>query len=126
MKPSEFFDSDQETSVFDRSRTGQSVGTERWDEPGDEHPQPGDGGSAGAENAVPGLVTQIVGRLAHGDAGGDWSWKPKRTLVITGPRCTCTLQAPVGTRTNGSKPCERHSTYKSPTVKPLQTYVRVS
>ncbi len=120
MKPSEFFDSDQETSVFDRSRTGQSVGTERWDEPGDEHPQPGDGGSAGAENAVPGLVMQIVGRLAHGDAGGDWSWKPKRTLVITGPRCTCTLQAPVGVL------CERHSTYKAPTKNPKQTVIWVS
>ncbi len=121
MKPSDFFDSAQETSVFDRSRTGQSVGTERWDEPGKEHPQPGDGGSAGAENAVPGLVMQIIGHLAHGDAGGDWSWKSKRRLVITGPLCTCKVCESVGTN------CMRHNgTYKPPTKNPKQTVMRVN
>ena len=44
---------------------------------------------------------------------GDWSWKPKRALVITGPLCTCTLREPVGTS------CARHDgTYKAPTLMP--------
>lgn len=51
------------------------------------------------------------------DMCGDWSWKPKRRLVITGPLCTCTLREPVGTS------CVRHSTYRAPTVNPKQTVI---
>jgi hypothetical protein len=51
---------------------------------------------------------------------GDWSWKPKRRLVITGPLCTCTLVAPVGTA------CFRHSSYKAPTKNPLQTVITLN
>ena len=51
---------------------------------------------------------------------GDWSWKPKRALVITGPLCTCSLREPVGTS------CERHSTYKAPTLNPKQTVLSLS
>jgi len=56
------------------------------------------------------------GKLAE-NSRGDGYWKPRRVLFITGPVCTCTLNAPVGTA------CERHSTYKSPTKNPRQTMV---
>ena len=59
------------------------------------------------------------GGMAIG-ATGDWSWKPKRALVITGPLCTCTLRAPVGTS------CARHDgTYKAPTLNPKQTVIHL-
>lgn len=61
---------------------------------------------------------QAIGHSSLVDAcSGDWSWKPKRRLVITGPLCTCSLAAPVGTA------CVRHSTYKAPTKNPRQTVI---
>lgn len=54
----------------------------------------------------------VHGYLAQ-TSTGDWSWKPWRyadgngrgayRFFVTGPRCTCTLNQPVGTR------CERHA-----------------
>ena len=49
------------------------------------------------------------GSLAQ-ESAGDWSWKPDRydgggvyRFFVTGPRCRCTLQQPVGTN------CARHN-----------------
>jgi hypothetical protein len=61
---------------------------------------------------------RVMNQLMLGASVGDWSWKPKRSLVITGPLCT--LYAPVGTE------CERHSTYKAPTKNPRQTVIDLS
>ena len=56
--------------------------------------------------------SDTYGRLGEMSMG-DWSWKPWRyadgngrgayRFFVTGPRCTCTLNQPVGTR------CERHA-----------------
>ena len=50
------------------------------------------------------------GSLAQ-ESAGDWFWKPDRydgggdvyRFFVTGPRCRCTLQQPVGTN------CARHN-----------------
>ena len=122
MKPFEFVDpAQQETSVFDMTPTGQKLFAERSDEPGDERPKPGDGSPTG-EAHIAGLAKRIVGRLLCGDPEGDWSWKPRRALRVTGPACTCTVNVPVGTN------CPRHDgTYQPPTPPPRkQTWVSVS
>ena len=47
---------------------------------------------------------QPIGHSGLVDAcSGNWSWKPDRRLVVVGPRCTCTLNRPVGTD------CARHN-----------------
>jgi hypothetical protein len=54
-------------------------------------------------------VEGIHGVLSQSSAG-DWSWKPERytssqryRFAVTGSRCTCTLNQPVGTS------CARHN-----------------
>ena len=47
-------------------------------------------------------VEGIHGALAQASIG-DWSWRPYRRLIVTGPQCTCTLAQPVGTN------CSRHN-----------------
>ena len=76
LKP--FVDSTkQEVTVFDTTPFGRGVRAERTDEPGDEHPTPGDG--------VPGEATagrhRLI-RLLAGDTEGDWSWKPGRDRLL--------------------------------------------
>lgn len=100
MKPSVTTNFDERAqSVFDRSRFGFNVAAERHDEPGDE------------------VITLQIGDVLA-DNMGDWSWKPRRRLVITGPLCTCSVHEPVGTN------CARHDgTYKPPTKNPLRTVI---
>jgi hypothetical protein len=75
VEPSVFiYPEDQEVSVFDRSRAGAAVATERWDAPGQEAAHGAAGG--GQENDNDAEVRPPV--LLAGDTSGDWSWKPGR------------------------------------------------
>jgi hypothetical protein len=67
---------------------------------------------SGSDNPGSGMSTLVD------DSTGDWSWKPRRRLVITGPLCTCSVHEPVGIN------CARHDgTYKPPTKNPLRTVI---
>ena len=71
--PSDF--ADQEETVFDTTPTGQRIRAERDDEPGNEHPRPGDGDPRAG---IAGDRHLSVERILGGDPEGDWSWKPAR------------------------------------------------
>lgn len=74
VKPSEFSDfEDQERTVFDRSRTGERVVGERYDEPGKESLH---FDRQGNEAAGPQPPQNDIAVLLHGDS--DWCWRPYR------------------------------------------------
>lgn len=70
----------------------------------------------GARAFNPSASYDVVGQAGFSSltaaCSGDWSWKPERyadgngrgafRFFVTGPRCSCTLAAPVGTL------CARH------------------